>query len=1144
MKTLFPGSLPCINEIRVMNTFKLTICLLAGQFFTAASTVDSQTVVQHSSPGRGAVYQESVARAEAPLEKRISINLTNVSLQDALREISKKSGVDFMYSRAVVPVTTKVSIKADSIRLADVLLRILAGTRVEARPSSNGGVRLVRTSESDKSQTEESPGVISGRLVDSTTRLGISGATVEVQGIKRNALSGQNGDFILRDIPPGEYSVGIRAFGYLPVNRFVRVESDGRVVLTVEMAPSATRLSDVVTTATGTQRKVEVGNAVTTLDVEEIIKTAPISSVTDLLEGRVPGLTVQHTTGAPGDPARIRIGGLGSINRSNDPVIIVDGVRVQGPVSDGDGANLAVRRNAYAQFDTWAPSALDQIDPNSIETIDVFKGPSAATLYGPDAANGVIVITTKKGRMGPTRVSVTMDRGWATIPGDIPEGYFAFGKLRYTDTPAFCQVATRNMCSADSTVRYQLLNDKDRTVYGTGSNSALTTSITGGVSSMQYSLTASVRDEVGILTLPRAERTWYRDWTGKDAPAWMKKPLSMGMWNVSSTLNSQLSGNVNVSISAGLSKQSQQRSSMENQISRLMSTFITPDREVFVLDALHEGEQELVLKDFFQRTTSNSTNFRGNSSLNWRPLEWLTGIANVGLNTVNRQDGFLRPRGLPVAGNDTIGQYNEGTGNNVHTSFNLQGIVQHSVGYGFNFRGSLGANYYQSESRSLTVTSRNLYSGREGIGQQNVVATSTNSEEATFGWYIEPQINHRRLWFSPGIRFDGGNTYGRNIPLFRLPKLSFSWLASDEGFFPDAVKAYVNTLRVRTAYGQAGRQPGPADRLRLYTDSLTEAKLNALGNSQLRPEKSSEFEIGFDADMFDGRFNVDFTTHRKTTNDALLHVPLPSSIALGGGGPRTLRNIGKVKNSWSELSFSAIPVQTDALTWNFSMNVSTMKNVLSSLGRNVEPFSTLTGSGWQIRIAEGYPLFGLWANTVLGYSDINQDGFIDKHEILLSDTLVYMGQQSPKYEFGGYTSLSMLRSTVLLSLNWNYSSGQTIQQRYGSLYMRGAVDRNASLEEQVVASRNTVGQGLIQTVSTFQLNSVSLSYQMPRQFASRLKARGASIALQGSNLGIWSSYAGKDPGINSVVGAENYGTMDGGGLPRSRDWQLRLNLNY
>ncbi len=1129
-------------------------CIFAGLSVSYVPVMDAQLALGASMPRAStatpASSQESKDQRPA-LERRVSLHMTNVTLQHALQEIGRLSGIDLMYSRAIVPVNKKVSINVDTARVIDALALVLRGTDVVVKTSSNGTIRLVREQERtpERKSANDSTGNVSGRVTDSVSGRGIAGVTVEIQGLKKATLTSATGEYVLREIPVGEHSVKVKMFGYVPVTRTVNVIEGQQVAVNTVLVLTPSKLTEVVTTATGKQRKLEVGNSVTVLDVEEIVKTTPITSVTDLLEGRVPGLTVQRASGVPGDPARIRIGGLGSINRPNDPIVVVDGIRVQGP---GMQTNLAGRTSGGAKAN-WAPSPLDQIDPNSIETIEVIKGPSASTLYGPDAANGAIIITTKKGRPGPTRLSVTMDRGYSRIPGSYPTGYFALGHLRYTDQPAFCFLQYRSSCAADSAVLYQLLNDPSRTILGTGNNTALTTSVSGGVNTLQYSLTASVLDEVGVLKLPQSEVTRYSALTGKTPPSWMRTPLGNKRWSVTTMLSSQINDEVNITVNGGLTNQSQRRSSLESQLGNLMSTYVAPGGDIFLGSAFLSGNESFsetsqLIKDFYQRSTSDNTNLTGNISVNWRPLSWLSGLTTVGLNTLNRQDGFLRPRGLQIETWDTLGMLNRGDGNQVNKTINAQGTILRELPYGLNFRTAIGANYYAAENQTLSVMTSNLPAGSETVGNSQISITESHSDEATFGWYIEPQISHKRLWFSPGIRFDGGNTYGTGVPLFKLPKLSFSWLASDEPLFPEVLKTYVNTLRIRTAYGQAGRQPGRADRLRLFSQKGDESLLSTLGNTDLRPERSVEFEGGFDADLFDSRLTLEFTGHHKMTNDALLSVPLPSSISVSGARPATWRNIGRVKNTWVEASLGVIPIQSEDVTWDVNLNMSRLKNVLTSLGKNVDPFYTMTGggasSGYGTRVAPGYSLFGLWATPVLGYDDVNNDGFIDPNEILYGDTLVYMGQQSPKYEMGMHSTLSLFRGALYMNAGLQYTNGQTTQQRYGAVFLRGNVDPNATLAEQASALMGSTPAGYIQTVSALRLNSMSINYRLPGRIARQFKARTLNLALQGTNLGLWTNYSGKDPGVNSTLGSENLGTQDLGTLPLPRTWQLRVNLAY
>jgi TonB-dependent SusC/RagA subfamily outer membrane receptor len=214
-----------------------------------------------------------------------------------------------------------------------------------------------------------------------------------------------------------------------------------------------------VTTATGVQRRLDVGSDVTTINVDSVMRVAPIKSLTDLLDTRIPGATVLRSSGTPGDPSRIRLRRAASIQESNDPIVIVDGVRIT--YNEDNDAGLSFVTGVAGGGRYAMPSALDQIDPNTIEKIDVFKGPSASAMYGSDAANGVIVITTKKGRPGQTRWSLGANVGVNQTLGEYPTLNYSFGHIADGTSGAgiLCPRVGATPCTIDSVITFQALND-------------------------------------------------------------------------------------------------------------------------------------------------------------------------------------------------------------------------------------------------------------------------------------------------------------------------------------------------------------------------------------------------------------------------------------------------------------------------------------------------------------------------------------------------------------------------------------------------------------------------------------------------------------------------------------------------------------
>jgi TonB-dependent SusC/RagA subfamily outer membrane receptor len=887
--------------------------------------------------------------------------------------------------------------------------------------------------------------------------------------------------------------------------------------------------------------------------------------VTDILEGRVPGLVVQRTSGAPGDPARIRIRGVSSPNLSNDPIIIVDGVRVYSGLSDERAENLA--RLGSTRYN--APSPLDYIDPHTIETIQVVKGPSAATLYGQDAANGVIVITTKKGQEGPARWTVGMEYGQSRIAGDYPELYLRFGQQIVDDTRVLCPRNDRirgrfGPCIGDTLVSFQMLNERELTPLDRGTSAGVSVGVSGGSSSLTYSVIGSHREEVGVVALPDYEIERYRVERGTAPPDWMRRPQRLTQWGAASRFQARLGATADVTLTANLSRTEQQRSSLERRLGDLMSTYLDPATGTYYevrLGGIAEVSGQ-VLRDYYQRATATATQFTNGISLKWRPYSWVTATAETGLNVIQRADEIFLPAGGFGVGSLEGGELAVGRGTSVLRTANVRLHGQVPLRLGFRFQFAAGIQYTDQSIADLKAAVRGLGEGTESVNRAaEILNLRENSvDRATFGWYIEPGISHRRLWLSTGLRFDGASTFGTRLRLPSFPKLSVSYLISDEPYFPDALRSVFGTLRLRGAYGHAGRQPGPTDRLRLYGSAVPEwingqfedaVFLETLGNTELKPERSRELEGGFDADLFADRLSVSVTGYRQTTKDALLAVPVAPSVY--GSGVTQLKNIGVVRNEGVELSLSLEPVRGDLVTWRAGLQVSRNRNVVLELGPGVEPFytemQTVSGSGYEgvmgIRVAPGYPLFGRWSTPVLGYADTNGNGTLEPGEVLLGDTAVYVGGTLPEYTASLHTTLSLLRGALSISAMLGYDDGLTQRNAVtGRLaeFSRAWNDPSIeSLREQLPVV-DPLGYTWIQEVNTLRLNSVSVRYSVPERVAQRLGANALSVSLQGTNLGLWTNYRGKDPGVNARVAGND--VADTGVLPRPRMWTVRVHASY
>lgn len=1128
--------------------------VLTGGVLQAQETVPGET---SSGPrflvaANGDLTRVVPLRAESTsvLSRVVTLDLEDARFGDVVQQVAMQAGVHLVFSSDLVSPDRRVTIRAERIPLSSLLSELLRDANVDVVVSGNQATLVRKAPPARRPVARQQTGVITGRVVEAGTDNPIVSAQILVDSVGRG-ITNEEGFYRITGVAPGKRKVSVVIIGYRSGMQEVEVGAGATVVVNFALEAAPTRLSQLVVTATGEQRRVELGHDIVVINVDSIVKTEPVTSVTDLLEGRVPGLVVQRTSGAPGDPARLRLRGVSSPRLSNDPIVIVDGVRVYSEQSDERGGNLA--GGGYA-----APSPLDYIDPHSIETIQVIRGPSAATMYGQDAANGVIVITTKRGQPGPPRWTVSAARGETRIAQEYPELYFRWGHVLAESTPVHCPINNRAgglpgavICQADRLIRFQMLNDPELTVLDRGQATDVGIGVSGGSSSFTYNITGSYRDEVGLVALPAYEVDRYRKRFGTSPPDWMRRPHGLTRWGLQTRTMVRLGTSADVSLSANLSRTEQQRSSLEQQLGNLMTTYVDKATgkyyERSIGGGVHEGTGE-ALSQYYERATATATQFTNTVGLTWRPSSWVTTTLTGGLNVVQRRDEVYFPRGAPTNTGLSLseGSLSSARGTSVQGTLDARTSIQTALGNSTNLRIASGINYTSSSIDDLKTEVRGLAEGTESLNGAAEIRSvgEYHRDQATFGWYIEPGLSYRHLWITTGIRMDGASTFGTRQALPKFPKVSVSYLLSDEPFFPSALHSWVNSLRLRAAYGHAGRQPGPTDRLRLYSSRIAEfvegelvdaVVIKTLGNTRLKPERSKEFEGGLDADLLDDRMSLSITGYRKTTEDALIPVPVAPSVY---GDISQLKNIGVVRNTGVEVALMLEPVRTDLVRWNTQFSLSQNRNVVVELAPGVEPFGMLDA-----RVVPGYPLFSRWATPILGYADVNGDGIIEQHEILRGDTAVYVGGTLPTFTANLHTWVSLLRGSLSVSASFRYESGGTqandVVDRLAEFSRSWNDPAVPSLTQQPELFRSLSWN---QLVDVLRWNSLSIGYQVPTSIAQRIGAQSLGVSVQGSNLGLWTNYNGVDPNVNAQPTGNR--VRDNGVLPMPRTWQVRITAGY
>ncbi len=461
--------------------------------------------------------------------------------------------------------------------------------------------------------------------------------------------------------------------------------------------------------------------------------------------------------------------------------------------------------------------------------------------------------------------------------------------------------------------------------------------------------------------------------------------------------------------------------------------------------------------------------------------------------------------------------------------------------------------YFENQFTGTLAWGWNIVNGASSIG---AAAETRSSEfhtfEKTAGLFVDQQLGlNDRLFVTGAVRADDNSAFGQDFDLIYYPKASISWVASEEDFFPRL--GFLDQLRLRGAWGRSGLQPGSDDAIRtLSATAITTptdetgsgVSIGNIGNSLLEPEKSSEVEVGLDAELFGGRAGLELTFYDKRTDGALITVPLAPSL---GASATRWTNIGEVQNQGYEAALSATVLDTENLGWDLTLSGSINHNELLSLGEGTEPI------GIQTRFVPGYPLGGQWDHPIESWSDKDGNGIITADEIVVGDSLMYAGPGAPTRQLTVSTSVRVLQDFTiygLLDYRGDFIAYNNTERFRCRFRLCGAlIDPATPLEEQVRAVASLLHPeqtvwGYLEAGDFIKLREVSVRYDLPDALLGSIGSSRGTLTLTGRNLGVWTDYTGMDPEINSAGSGDNFGISEFLTQPPVRYYTLRLNFTF
>ena len=989
-------------------------------------------------------------------------------------------------------------------------------------------------------RAQQSPGgSLAVTVTDAASTRPIEAARVFIVGTSVATATGVDGKATLRGIPAGPQTVRFLRVGYAEQTKAVTITVGQTVTLSVAMSVAAINLQPVVTTATGEQRRVEIGNATANIDAAKVLEVAPVGSLSDLLNSRAPGVTV--TTGTQtGTGSRIRVRGMNSVSLSNEPIWIIDGIRMTSTQADfntvtGSGGTTG-GNNA---------SRTGDLNPDEIENIEIVKGPSAATLYGTDAANGVILVTTKKGRAGAARWSVTGEGGGIQDRNYYPYAYSIFGKRpgETVSSRGFCnlQRVGTGECKADSTTALNIFGNADLTPIDVGNRQKLGVQVSGGTEVLRYFVSVEDEKEVGALSLPQFERRRI-DSLGLPLRPWTSRPNALDRKSLRLNLNATLNPKFDVALTTNFINLAQRYSLESNATAGLGSQVFggpgtTENGAVSGVGTPLMGYRAWTPYYTWSEKTGQSINrFIWSTQANWRPTTWLTNRVTVGNDWTGRVDDNLlfRGEGPPLTATTRLGSRGINSVNINNLSVDAGSAAQYHLTSALRLTTTVGAQYIGFRSQGAQTGATQLAPGSQNVGSgtQLVVGEGTTIQR-TFGVFIDQAIAIReRLFLTAAVRSDQNSAFGTNFQSVLYPKASMSYLISEEDWWK--APRFINSVRLRYSYGQSGVQPGPNDALRFYNGGITSvAGLDqptviqaALGNENLKPERSAEQETGFEVSMLNGRLNLDATYYSKITQDALISAILPPSY---GAVTSQLRNLGAVKNAGAELSITAQLADNKNFGWNVNLAGAMNANKVVSLGDNPPQIGVTS------RTVAGYPIAGLWAQPITGWQDKNGDGLLTyfadaaRNEVFIGDSIIFRGYATPPYSATLTNGFEFFGKKLRLQTLFDYRGGNkwynnTERIRCTRPNCSGRNNLTAQLVDQAtnIAANEAPARtldGYFQPGAFVRLREASVQYSFSNALASKLiKARSLSVVLSGRNLKLWTKYRGTDPesGFNTT----------------------------
>ncbi|MFN0179498.1 MAG: SusC/RagA family TonB-linked outer membrane protein [Gemmatimonadales bacterium] len=969
-------------------------------------------------------------------------------------------------------------------------------------------------------------GTVTGRVVDAANKSPLVGARVTVVGTALTVATNADGRYRLTGVPSGTQTVRVFQIGYAAATGPAEVPAGGTVTVDIELTLRPFSLDEFVVTATGEESRRSIGNSVATFDAAPVVANSAVTNLADLISAKIPGVAV-FGNNITGGGQRIRIRGNSSLSLSNNPIYVVDGVRVW---SDVNSSSIGIGGTN--------PSRINDLNPEDIEAVEVVRGPSAATLYGTDAANGVIVIKTKRGKAGKTLWNVYGEQGFVRDRNEYPDAYRAWttgatsGTTSSVSNSAQClldRFAT-GACRIDSVSNYNLFADPEASPNGTGYRNQYGLQVSGGTDAIRYFVSGEWENEVGVLQMPEEFQNRLRSQRGIiDLMGDQVRPNGLRKVNLRANINTSFGDKADLAVSAGIVSSNQRLPQTDNNTTGLLSNAyggpgfknnrVSPASGV---TRTNFGYRLYTPDEFFSETVRQDINRSITSATaNYRPFSWLATKATMGFDFAAREDSDICRRDeCTYFGTSKLGfKSNNRTSNYVYTG-DANAAATYQLSDQIGLKSIVGLQYVKEKFARNGASGSELPPGATTVTAGAIIsADESTAESITLGFFAEQSVSFKeRLYLTGAVRSDRNSAFGNNFKRVYYPKAAVSYVLSDEPFFPKS--SVLSSVRLRGAFGSSGRQPGNTDAIPFFGPSTTNFDqtdipsliFSALGNTALRPERSQEIEVGFDLGLFDNAVNLEVTAYHKKSKDALIATIVPPSV---GAATTRFDNLGSVRNKGIEAALNMQLLNQKSTGWDATVSVSYNSNKVTDLGGTPPQIGTVNST------KEGFPINGYFLRPYT-YADANGDGVLALSELTVGDTAEYVGAPNHPLEASLFTGLELfgrkLRIQGLVDVKaGGYQLNGTERIRCDNrLNCRGAADPTAPLDIQARALAVRVHPsrtqfGFVENNTFLRFRELSATYTLPPSVSQLFRANRMTLTASARNIAVLTGYTGIDP---------------------------------